>query len=202
MDTFINQPVSIDEITPWRPPSIRKVGMLTLITTESALFAIFVVAYIFYIGKSLNGPYPHELLEIPWSASFALFGSSATITFAEFALKKGNRPLFHLWWFITIAMGIYFLGFTAYEWHEFIFEKHLTISTNVFGTTFYSLVGLHASHVVVGLLLLGTILISSLRNKLDHEHHEHVEIISWYWHFVDAVWAVVLTVVYFISAHY
>jgi len=203
MDQFINQPVPFaEEERPWRPPSFRKVGMLTLITTESALFAIFVVAYVFYIGKSLNGPYPHEILHIPWTASFALFGSSATITFAEMALKKGNRSLFQIWWAITIAMGAYFLGFTAFEWHEFIFKEGLTISTNIFGSTFYSLVGLHASHVIVGLLLLSIILISSLRGKLDHGHHEHVEMIAWYWHFVDAVWVVVLTVVYLISAHY
>jgi cytochrome c oxidase subunit 3/cytochrome o ubiquinol oxidase subunit 3 len=203
MDQFINQPVSFaEEERPWRPPSLRKVGMLCLITTESALFSIFVVAYLFYMGKSLNGPYPHEILKIPWTASIALFGSSATIMVAEHFLKKGNKFLFQVWWFITIAMGAYFLGFTAYEWHEFIYEEGLTVSTNVFGSTFYSLVGLHASHVVVGLVLLGIILISSMRGKLGHEHHEHVEMISWYWHFVDAIWVVVLTVVYIISAHY
>ncbi|HEY8901106.1 MAG TPA: heme-copper oxidase subunit III [Chthoniobacterales bacterium] len=203
MDQFINQPVSFaEEERPWRPPSLRKVGMLCLITTETALFSIFVVAYLFYMGKSLNGPYPHEILAFPWSGSIALIGSSFTLHAAEWFLKKGNRAMFHLWWFITIAMGAYFLYFTGHEWYEFIYHHHLTISTNVFGSTFYSLVGLHASHVVVGLILLSIILISSLRGKLHHDHHEHVEMIGWYWHFVDAVWIVVLTVVYILSAHY
>ena len=76
---------------------------------------------------------------------------------------------------------------------------HLTISTNLFGTTFYSLVGLHASHVVVGVTLLGLILVLSLRGHLKNGYHEHVEMISWYWHFVDAVWVVVFTVVYVIG---
>ncbi len=194
---FINQPVSIEEEAPWRLPSTRKAGMICLIVTESALFSIFVVAYIFYMGKSLNPPYAdHEFLHFPWGGSIALFGSSATIMAAEWFLKQNRRLGFHLWWAITIAMGAYFLYFTASEWHEFIVEKHLTISTNIFGATFYSLVGLHASHVVVGLILLTTILVSSLRGKIDHEHHEHVEMISWYWHFVDAIWVVVVTLVY------
>jgi cytochrome c oxidase subunit 3/cytochrome o ubiquinol oxidase subunit 3 len=142
------------------------------------------------------------VLHFPWAGSIALIGSSFTIMAAEHFLKKDNRRFFHLWWFITIAMGAYFLYFTGAEWHEFIYEKNLTISGNIFGSTFYSLVGLHASHVIVGLLLLTIILISSMRGKLHHDHHEHVEIISWYWHFVDAVWIVVLLVVYIISANY
>jgi cytochrome c oxidase subunit 3 len=185
----------------WRLPSVRKVGMICLILTESSLFTIFLVAYIFYMGKSLNGPYPSEVLHTPILASIALIGSSFTIMIAEKFLHKGNLLLFRVWWGITIAMGIYFVGFTAYEWHEFIYKENLTISTNVFGSTFYSLVGLHASHVIVGLVLLSIIFISSLRGKLEPGHTEHVEMISWYWHFVDAIWIVVLTVVYWISPH-
>lgn len=202
MDNMINQTVPLEEETPWRLPSIRKVAMVCLIATETALFTIFVIAYLFYIGKSLNGPYPYEVLHFPWLASAALFGSSGTIMVAEHYLKKGNHKLFNLWWFITIALGTYFLGFTAYEWYVLIYHENLTISTNVFGSTFYSLVGLHASHVIVGLLLLSIILITSLRKKLDHAHHEHVEMISWYWHFVDAVWLIVLIVVYILSMNY
>ncbi len=202
MDNAINQTLPVEEETPWRLPSIRKVAMICLITTETALFTIFVVAYLFYIGKSLNGPYPYEVLHFPWWASAALFGSSGTIMIAEHYLKKGKHGLFNLWWFITIALGTYFLGFTAYEWYVLIYKEGLTISTNVFGSTFYSLVGLHASHVIVGLFLLTIILISSFRKKIDHEHHEHVEMISWYWHFVDAIWVVVLLVVYVLSMNY
>jgi len=187
---------------PWRLPSPRKVGMICLIITESALFSIFVVAYLFYMGKSLNGPYPKELLKFPWLGSIALFGSSGTIMVAEHMLRKGNRFGFHLWWGITMAMGAYFLWFTGTEWYEFIVKEHLFLNTNVFGTTFYSLVGLHASHVVIGLVLLSIVFIASLRNKVDHAHHEHIEMVSWYWHFVDAIWVVVVTVVYIISVHF
>jgi len=182
--------------TDWVLPSPRKVGVLTLILAECALFIIFVIAYVFYIGKSLNGPYPKDVLSMPTPASIALLSSSITIVFAEHALKRGSNRGFQLWWGITIALAAYFLGFTIYEWHKLIYEEGLTISTNVFGTTFYSLVGLHASHVVVGLIVLSSVLLFSLFGKIQHRHHEHIEMVSWYWHFVDLVWIIVFSVVY------
>ncbi|HEY8902772.1 MAG TPA: cytochrome c oxidase subunit 3 [Chthoniobacterales bacterium] len=200
---FVNQPVNtVEDTTPWRPPSPRKTGMICLIMTESALFSIFVVAFVFYLGKSLNGPFPSQILHPPWLASAALIGSSFTIMGAEFCLKRNNRVGFNTWWLITIALGAYFLYFTGTEWYELIFDKHFTISSNIAGSTFYSLVGLHASHVVVGLCMLTVVVVSSLRGKIDHEHHEHVEMISWYWHFVDWVWVIVFTLVYIISPQY
>jgi cytochrome c oxidase subunit III len=185
----------------WKLPSSRKVAMILVILTESALFIIFVIAYLFYIGKSLVPPYPHQLLEFPWLGSILLFGSSGTIMVAERHLKKGSIERFHLWWGITLACGVGFLFWTASEWLKFIYHDGLTISTNLFGTTFYSLVGLHASHVIVGAILLSIILIASLRGQIQHRHHENIEIISWYWHFVDCVWAILVTVVYIISAN-
>lgn len=187
------------ESTDWKLPSTRKVAMISLILTESALFTIFLVAYIFYIGKSLNGPYPSQVLEFPLLATIALLSSSVTIVISERALHSGKRGAFHFWWALTIALGGYFLFFTAMEWKHLIFEKNLWLSTNVFGTTFYSLVGLHASHVIIGLFLLTLVLILSLLGKIPVDHTEHLEMISWYWHFVDAIWIVVVTVVYVIS---
>src|SRR5258708_27579919 len=108
---------------------------------------------------------------------------------------------FHIWWAITAAMGFGFLIYTGFEWHKLIYEDGLTLGTNLFGSTYYSLVGLHASHVLVGFVLLSMILIFSLTGKLQHRHHEHVEIVSWYWHFVDGVWAVVVLVVYIIGGN-
>ncbi len=197
--TFINDPTPAE--TPWKLPSTRKVGMICLIITESALFTIFVVAYLFYMRKSLNGPYPPEVLEFPWLGSIALFGSSATILIAEKFLHHKRMFGFHLWWGITAALGIYFLYFTGAEWYHLIYDRNLTISTNVFGTTFYSLVGLHASHVIIGVILLSTVWILSMLKKIPADHMEHIEMVSWYWHFVDAIWVVVLLVVYIISAH-
>jgi cytochrome c oxidase subunit 3/cytochrome o ubiquinol oxidase subunit 3 len=92
-----------------------------------------------------------------------------------------------------------FLGYTAREWYEFIHHRHFTLATNVFGSTFYSLIGLHASHVIAGLVLLLLVFAMSLAGKVRMEHHEHVEMVSWYWHFVDVVWVVVFVVVYVIG---
>jgi len=183
----------------WSLPSRRKVGVIGLILTESALFTIFVTAYLFYIGKSATGPYPKDVLELPILATICLLSSSVTVVLAERAFRGGHTGGFRLWWLITILLAVAFLGSTALEWRRLIFRDHLTISTNLFGTTFYSLVGLHASHVIVGLILLVLVLILSLRGYVTRAHSEHVEMLSWYWHFVDGIWVIVFTVVYIIG---
>jgi cytochrome c oxidase subunit III len=183
----------------WSLPSRRKVGVIGLILTESALFTIFVTAYLFYVGKSATGPYPNQVLDLPILATICLLSSSLTVVLAEHAFRRGNTRAFQLWWLITILLAVVFLGSTAFEWRRLIFKDNLTISTNLFGTTFYSLVGLHASHVIVGLILLVLVLILSLRRHVTQAHAEHVEMISWYWHFVDGIWVMVFTVVYIIG---
>jgi len=181
-------------------PSLSKgrVGMVGLIIAESAIFTIFVVAYLFYLGKSLTGPTPQQVLELPIVNTICLLSSSVTIPFAVRALGRGRGDLFRIWWVATIALGIYFLVGTAREWSRLL-HNGLTITTNLFGTTFYSLVGLHASHVVVGLLALTLVLAFALRGAVKTEHVERIEVLALYWHFVDAVWVVVFTVVYIIG---
>jgi len=181
-------------------PSLSKgrVGMVGLIIAESAIFTIFVVAYLFYLGKSLGGPSPQQVLELPIINTICLLSSSATITFAVRALSRGRQDRFRIWWFATIALGAYFLAGTAHEWDHLI-HQGLTITTNLFGTTFYSLVGLHASHVVVGLLALTLVLVLALRGAIKSAHVERIEVLALYWHFVDVVWIVVFTVVYIIG---
>lgn len=183
----------------WTLPYRGRVGIAGLIVTESALFAIFVVAYLFYIGKSLIGPYPQEVLELPVLATISLLSSSGTIMVAERALGQGRVGAFGLWWAVTISLGGFFLGATAIEWYGLIYEHGLTISTNLFGTTFYSLVGFHALHVTVGLSMLTLVLVLAVRGSVTSEHAERIGVLGWYWHFVDAVWVVVFTVVYVIG---
>lgn len=183
----------------WRMPDRGVVGMLSLIVAESAIFGIFVIAYIYYIGKSLSGPTPREVLEVPVFTTVCLLSSSFTIWLAERAILKGAMRRFCVWWGVTEALGAIFLVGTGLEWHTLIYRDGLTISTNLFGTTFYSLVGLHATHVVVGLLMLSLVLIFALAGKLKQEHAHRIEVLSLYWHFVDAVWVVVFTVVYIVG---
>jgi cytochrome c oxidase subunit III len=187
------------EIGEWELPSRRAVGMACLIATESALFSVFVIAYLFYMGKSLTGPFPADVLEMPILATICLLSSSLTIVLAERGLHKGSMGQFKLWWLLTILLAAEFLGATAYEWYELIRLEHFTISTNLFGTTYYSLVGLHGSHVIVGLVLLVTVFYFGVRGHDLHPHAERIKMISWYWHFVDAVWVVVFTVVYVVG---
>jgi len=175
------------------------VAMLCLIGAESAIFTIFVVAYIYYIGKSLSGPTPREVLELPIFASICLLSSSATIHLAVGALRKASYGSFRLWWFLTLLLGSIFLFETGREWHHLIYDKGLTISTNLFGTTYYSLVGLHAFHVTVGIIGLITILLLALFRKVQQQHAPNVDTFAMYWHFVDSVWVVVFTVVYIIG---
>jgi cytochrome c oxidase subunit III len=183
----------------WKTPDRGKVGVIFLILTESALFSIFVLVYLVYIGKSLNGPYPKDVLDIPIVATICLLSSSLTIVFAEHALKKSALGRFKLWWVVTILLGAIFLTYTGLEWHHLIYHDHLTISTNLFGTTFYSLVGLHASHVIVGMTFLLLVLFVTLLGFPIHTQLRRVLFLSWYWHFVDAVWVIVFTVVYIIG---
>jgi cytochrome c oxidase subunit 3/cytochrome o ubiquinol oxidase subunit 3 len=183
-------------IEEWKLPSRGTVGMACLIVAESAIFIIFVVAYVFYLGKSLTGPTPREVLELPIVSTICLLSSSITVHFAVSALHHGKRSLCSLWLAATVLLGSIFLAGTAREWYQLIYHDGLTIQTNLFGTTFYSLVGLHATHVVVGLLLLSLALIFSLRGQIAEKHTERLEVLSLYWHFVDAVWVVVFLVVY------
>ena len=180
----------------WSLPDRGRVGIAGLIVAESALFAIFVVAYLYYLGRSQGGPTPREVLELPVAASIALWSSSATIHLAVRALRAARLAAFTRWWALTAALGALFLAATGREWQRLIFGEGLTIRTNLFGTTYYSLVGLHASHVVVGLLMLSTVLAFALAGRVRPSHAGRAEVISVYWHFVDAVWVVVFAVVY------
>jgi cytochrome c oxidase subunit 3/cytochrome o ubiquinol oxidase subunit 3 len=176
-----------------------RVGMISLIVAEASLFAVFVVAYLFYIGKSLNGPYPEDVLELPVLGTICLLSSSVFVALASRALGRGDVRRSGLWLLVTILLGAIFLAGTALEWYGLIWTDGLTIGTNLFGTTFYPLVGLHASHVIVGLVMLGLCALFAWTGALRPAHHERVEMVSWYWHFVDAVWIVVFTVVYVIG---
>lgn len=185
--------------TEWTLPYKGTVGMACLIIAEASIFTIFVVAYLFYAGKSLSGPTPREVLEIPIFGTVCLLSSSATIHFAARSLHFGRKGSFLGLWLLTIVLGAIFLIGTAQEWHRLIYERGLTISTNLFGTTYYSLVGLHATHVVVGLIMLSVVFLFALAGKVGSEQSARVEVLSLYWHFVDAVWVVVFSVVYLIA---
>lgn len=176
-------------------------GMLCFLFSEVAFFATLIVAYVSFLGRDEVGPTPAEALSLPlvFCTTACLLASSVSIHFAEMFLRRGSQGLFCLLWGITIALGVTFLAGTAYEWHDLIFEQGLTISRNMFGTTFFTLVGFHAAHVTGGVLAMSIVLGLALRKQVTAEHHHGAEMISWYWHFVDVVWVAVFIVVYLLG---
>ena len=182
----------------WNLPSRGRVGMFSLIGAEAAIFVIFVVAYLFYVGKSPSGP-TTAVLHAPIFFSICLLSSSWTIHRAVNALESGEMRSFARWWLATIALGAVFLVGTGLEWRHLIVDEGLTIWTNLFGTTYYSLVGLHAFHVTAGLIALASVSLFALFGKVKQEHSGRVDVLSLYWHFVDVVWVAVFLVVYVVG---
>lgn len=181
----------------WRPAR-GKVGVACLIAMESFFFGTFIVAFLYYIGKDVHGPTGATALEVGpvifWS--ICLLSSSATVVAAVKALGRGAIAAFQWWLGLTILLGGAFLYGTAVEWRGLMLDHELFISTNLFGSTYYSLVGFHAFHVVLGLLGLGLVWTLSKLGHLAAGDAERVELLSWYWHFVDVVWIFVFTSVY------
>ena len=171
-------------------------GMLAFLFSEVAFFSTLVVAYITFLHSDQSGPTP-AILSLPLviGTTICLLSSSGTIHLAERRLRAGAQSTFRLWWLATIVLGVLFLSGTAYEWHNLITQEGLTISRNLFGTTFYTLVGFHALHVTGGVIAMSTVLALSLRGRISAKNHLGAEMVAWYWHFVDAVWVVVFTVV-------
>ena len=188
-------------VVPERTLSPGQWGMLSFLVSEVAIFSTLIITYLFYLGKNLVGPTPAEALTLPLvlCTTACLLSSSATVHHAEKTLGRGNQGGFILWWAATIVLGVVFLGGTAFEWHDLIYRHHLTISRNLFGTTYYTLVGLHALHVTGGVIVMLIVLGLALRRQVTAANRAGVELVSWYWHFVDAVWVVVFTVVYLVG---
>jgi cytochrome c oxidase subunit 3 len=173
-------------------------GMISFLFSEVALFSTLIVVYLSYLGRDTVGPTPAEALSLALvvCTTLCLLSSSVTIHLAERAARLGNHARFRRFWAATIALGVIFLLGTAYEWRELIVRHQLTISRNLFGTTYYTLVGFHGLHVTAGVVVMLVVLGLALARRLNLEKELGVELVSWYWHFVDAVWVVVFTVVY------
>jgi cytochrome c oxidase subunit 3 len=168
-------------------------GMVAFLVSEVAFFSTLIVVYLSFLGRDTVGPTPREALSLPLVilTTICLLSSSGTIHRAEKYLEAGDTSSFRKWWAATIGLGFLFLIGTGYEWYDLITRDGLTISRNLFGTTFYTLVGFHGLHVTAGLVTMLVVLM--VRPGPDRRG---VELVSWYWHFVDAVWVVVFSVVY------
>ena len=178
-------------------PSTYQVGMIAFLLSEVAFFGTLVVTYVIFLGKDSSGPTPAVLsLPLVICTTICLLSSSGTIHMAERSLHAGSSRGFFLWWAVTIALGVLFLLGTAYEWYGLIAREGLTISRNLFGTTYYTLVGFHALHVTAGVVLMIIILSLAATRQITGSRPVAVQLTAWYWHFVDGVWVVVFLVVY------
>lgn len=178
----------------------KKLAFWAFVGSECLLFGSLISTYLVYKGRSISGPTPHEILNIPVTSvsTFDLLMSSLAMVLALAAVSRGDKLWARFWLGTTAFLGLVFLGFQFYEFTSFVREG-LTIKTNLFGSTFFTLTGTHGAHVAVGVLLLLTLLVRSFQGKLGPEKAINVEVAGLYWHFVDVVWIVIFTVVYLIQ---
>jgi heme/copper-type cytochrome/quinol oxidase subunit 3 len=178
----------------------RKVLMWTFLASECMFFGTLISTYLIYRGRSVSGPTPHEILNIPVTSisTFVLLMSSLMMVLALSAIQRGNMRQFRLFIGLTALLGLTFLGFQVYEFSTFSNEG-LTLQTNLFGSTFFTLTGFHGAHVSVGVIWLLSLLGFSFLGRMGPEDALRVEIAGIYWHFVDIVWIVIFTVVYLVT---
>ena len=201
----------------------RKIAIWAFIGSECMLFASLISTYLIYKGRSIKGPFPHEawtdpsthqsfhaILNIPVTScsTFVLLMSSLAMVLALAAVENAEVPKHtlgdrilgssKLWLFATAALGATFLSFQAYEFTSFVHEG-LTIKTNLFGSTFFTLTGFHGAHVTAGVLWLLTMLGIDFKRGLGPKDALNVDIMALYWHFVDVVWIAIFTLIYLIK---
>jgi cytochrome c oxidase subunit 3/cytochrome o ubiquinol oxidase subunit 3 len=187
-------------VVPEKTLSPAQWGMISFLVSEVAFFGTLIVAYIIFMGTDRVGPTPAVLeLSLVLVTTVCLLSSSVTIHLAEKTLHRGAQGGFIGWWLLTIVLGVLFLAGTGFEWKQLITDHNLTISRNMFGTTFYTLVGFHGLHVTGGVIAMSVVLGLALRRQVTSANQTGVQLVAWYWHFVDGVWIAVFTVVYLVS---
>ncbi|HVM07125.1 MAG TPA: heme-copper oxidase subunit III [Acidimicrobiales bacterium] len=179
--------------------SNEKLTMWAFLGSECLLFGALISTYLLYKGRSVSGPLPEDVYDIPFTSasSFMLLMSSLTMVLSLAAIQRGDHRRLRLWLLATASLGGLFITGQIYEFTTF-YREGLSLSTNLFGSTFFVLTGFHGVHVSLGILMLLSLFGLSMRGKLPTERAEAVEIAGLYWHFVDIVWIVIFTVVYLI----
>ena len=178
----------------------RKLVFWTFLGSECLFFGSLISTYLVYRGRSLSGPTPHQILNIPFTSvsAFVLLMSSLTMVLALAAIQRGNVGKFRLWILATALLGCCFIGGQVFEFTSFVREG-LTLQTNLFGASFFVLTGFHGAHVTGGVIWLLSLFFASFTGRIQQENSLDVEIAGLYWHFVDVVWIAIFTLVYLIQ---
>lgn len=175
--------------------------MWLFLASECLFFGSLISTYLVYLGKSLVGPYPHDVFNIPYTSvsAFVLLMSSLTMVLALAALQRGDHRGLRIWLMATALLGIVFLGGQTFEFTVFV-RDGVTLSSNLFGSTFFVLTGFHGAHVTVGVIMLLSFWVLSMRGKVSQAQSLNIEMLGLYWHFVDIVWIIIFTVIYLFEA--
>jgi heme/copper-type cytochrome/quinol oxidase subunit 3 len=195
-DTALHAPVAHGTATGL---SNTKLAMWVYLGSDCLLFGSLISTYLLLRHRSVSGPQPADVFDIPFTSvsSFVLLMSSLTMALAVAAINRGDIHRNRAWLATTAMLGATFIGGQVYEFTTF-YREGLGYTTNIFGSAFYTLTGFHGIHVSVGIVMLLSLLVMSLRGNLGEDRAESVEIVGLYWHFVDIVWIVIFTVVYLI----
>ncbi len=179
----------------------RKMVMWAFLGSDCLFFGSLIATYLLYKGKSLVGPYPADVFNIPYTSvsAFVLLMSSLTMVLALAAIQRGDQRGLRIWLAATALLGTVFIGGQYFEFTTF-YHNGLGLTTNLFGTTFYVLTGFHGAHVTIGIIILLSFLVMSMRGRVAPEQHLNIELAGLYWHFVDVVWIVIFTVIYLVEA--
>ncbi len=182
------------------PLADRKLLMWIFLASDCMFFAALIGTYLVYNGRSLVGPYPTDILDIPLTtvSTFVLLMSSFLMVLALHAIRENDIPKFRLWTLGVCLFGSLFLGFQVYEFRHFV-QEGLTLQSSLFGSTFFTLTGTHGVHVSIGVLWLLSLLVTSYVRPMNSHDALGVEIAGLYWHFVDIVWIIIFTVVYLVE---
>ncbi len=177
----------------------RKMGMWAFLGSDCMFFGSLIGTYLSYKGKSLGGPTPHEIFNIPLTSisAFVLLMSSVWMVLALNYLRLNNMRWAKFWLLTTALFGAWFVGNQVYEFNQFVNEG-LTLQTSLFGSSFFVLTGFHGAHVTGGVIWLLSLWGLANMGKVGPQDYLKVEIAGLYWHFVDIVWIAIFTLVYLI----
>jgi heme/copper-type cytochrome/quinol oxidase subunit 3 len=178
-----------------------KLAMWIFLSSECMLFGALIATYVLYRGASVKGPYPVDVFDIPYTSvsTFVLLASSLSMVLALAAAQNRDIVRMRLWLLATAMLGLTFVGGQVYEFTSF-YHEGLSLTTNLFGSSFYVLTGFHGAHVTLGILMLLSLVGMSMNDRLPDEPAFPVELVGLYWHFVDIVWIVIFVVVYLVPA--
>ena len=178
----------------------RKLLMWVFLGSDCLFFGALIATYMVYRGQSLNGPYPIDIISVPVTtiSTFVLLMSSFAMVQALAATNANDQRGIKIWLLVVAILGSIFIGFQIYEFNAFKNEG-LTLGTNLFGASFFTLTGFHGAHVTVGIIWLLGLLFISFKGRLGPATALDVEIAGLYWHFVDIVWIIIFTLLYLIA---